>query len=163
MKMVSTHELCARMDLRWDGLQCHLSNPLFGEVKDALRTVGMVAFETGVPQHDWDVLQDDLKALLRALELFDGARPLSPHEVMLLAIARAEIVVAEYARYRLTTERLLNTLTEIHGFLLPENLKTPDGHELEFRNAVTEHEMLRGLSDAIRSIPKRVHHAMAEP
>lgn len=33
----SAHFLIAKMDLRWDGLQCHLDGPLFGEVKDALR------------------------------------------------------------------------------------------------------------------------------
>ena len=31
------HDLCARMDLYWDGVYCRIPRELFGEVKDALR------------------------------------------------------------------------------------------------------------------------------
>lgn len=50
VKMMSTHQLCARMDLYWDGKHCQLPQPLFGEVKDALRVVGMVALAGSVSQ-----------------------------------------------------------------------------------------------------------------
>jgi hypothetical protein len=63
-------------------------------------------------------------------------------------------------RYRLMYERLLNILTEIHGFLTAEDIKLPDGRTFEFSNPEIEHEMLRGLSDAIRSIPKRLDAAL---
>lgn len=36
-----------------------------------------------------DLIHEDLRGLLRALGMFDGARPESPHEVMQQAIAKA--------------------------------------------------------------------------
>lgn len=53
------------------------------------------------------LIHEDMGALLRALGMFDGARPESPHQVMLLAIAEAGRIRAdERARIRqLATER----------------------------------------------------------
>lgn len=49
---------------------------------------------------DTDVLQSDLRDMLRALGKFDGARPESPHEVFRECIADAIELRAENKRLR---------------------------------------------------------------
>jgi hypothetical protein len=45
------------------------------------------------------MIQDDLRDLLRALGMFDGARPQSPHEVMREAIAKVEEIRRRLANH----------------------------------------------------------------
>ncbi|WP_186194433.1 hypothetical protein [Burkholderia gladioli] len=53
-------------------------------------------------------------------------------------------------------EHVIKILTRIHGFLLPNDVRLPDGRIFEFNNPEAEHEMLRGLRDAILAAPDEI-------
>ncbi|WP_186169612.1 DUF551 domain-containing protein [Burkholderia gladioli] len=53
-------------------------------------------------------------------------------------------------------EHTIKILTRIHGFLLPDAVRLPDGRVFEFSNPEIEHEMMRGLRDAIRAVPDEI-------
>ena len=52
-------------------------------------------------REDQSLMQDDLRALLRAAGMGDHARPQSPHEVMLQAVAEVERLRAALHAHRL--------------------------------------------------------------
>jgi hypothetical protein len=65
----------------------------------------------------------------------------------------ARVLRAQRQGLEAQVECLMSALTRIHSFLSPEDVRTPDGTVYRFDNPAIEREMLRGLSEAIRSVP----------
>ena len=61
-------------------------DPACFNLSDELQSV-RAAIRAALAQSQNDLLQDDLKDMLRALGMFDGAQPKSPHQVFKQAIA----------------------------------------------------------------------------
>lgn len=57
---------------------------------------------------------------------------------------------------------VISVLSRIHSFLSPQDVVLPDGRTFEFNNAAIEHDMLKGLTAAIRAIPEKLAEAASQ-
>lgn len=70
------------------------------------------------------------------------------------------VALNERDRERARVRHLIAVLSGIHGLLVSDHVKLPDGRVFEFSNPALEHEMLYALSKAIRAIPDQIAAAM---
>lgn len=68
-------------------------------------------------------------------------------------LMRARVLEEKSAMDRARLDRCVSILSRIHSFLLPDEVRLPDGRVFEFSNEAIEREMLRGLCKAIRAVP----------
>jgi hypothetical protein len=71
-------------------------------------------------------------------------------------IARRFAIQGEMLQARAQRDAMAAALAQIHRYLLPDAVLLPDGRRFEFSNPDVERQMLRGLCEAIRDIPKSV-------
>ncbi|WP_186156783.1 hypothetical protein [Burkholderia gladioli] len=72
------------------------------------------------------------------------------------AISESDVLRHRALAAEARCDYVIKILTRIHGFLLPNDVRLPDGRVFEFNNPKVEHEMLRGLRDAIRTLPDEI-------
>ncbi|WP_186276539.1 hypothetical protein [Burkholderia gladioli] len=72
------------------------------------------------------------------------------------AISESDVLRHRALAAEARCDHVIKILTRIHGFLLPNDVRLPDGRVFEFNNPKVEHEMLRGLRDAIRAVPDEI-------
>ena len=97
------------------------------------------------------LLADMTTATIRIAALEKEKAELERQNVALLQ--RCEIYGFELARAGSRVDHLAKILTRIHSFVLPDDVKLPDGRVMRFGHPEVEREMLRGLSDAIKAVP----------
>ncbi|KAF1064906.1 hypothetical protein [Burkholderia gladioli] len=72
------------------------------------------------------------------------------------AISESDVLRHRALAAEARLDHVIKILTRIHSFLLPNDVHLPDGRTFEFNNPKIEHEMLRGLRDAIRAVPDEI-------
>ncbi|KGC15247.1 hypothetical protein DM48_350 [Burkholderia gladioli] len=78
------------------------------------------------------------------------------------AISESDVLRHRALAAEARCDHVIKILTRIHGSLLPNEMRLPDGRVFEFNNPKVEHEMLRGLRDAIRAVPDEIAAIDAE-